>query len=295
MKQDRECESQTVLLENVIVNRADLDALVKSLKSNGKRIGVVPTMGALHEGHLSLVRESLRRADETIVTIFVNPSQFGEGEDLQKYPQTLEADIELLSREGTVHVFAPTLAEVYPDSFSTTLVPPEVSKKLEGEFRPTHFAGVTTVVLKLLNMTRADVAFFGQKDFQQQVVIKQMVNDLNVPVEIHVCPIARDKDGLALSSRNAYLSSEEREIGLTLNQTLEHVKTQIEQGQRDGYELIGEMRQMLIDGGVTSVDYAMIACPESLDMMEQIEFPVVAMLAAYVGKTRLIDNCLIES
>ena len=291
---NRECEIRTVLLKNVIVNKAELAKLVESLKSNGKRIGVVPTMGALHEGHLSLVRESLRQADETIVTIFINPSQFDAGEDLAKYPQSLESDLELLAGEGVVHVFAPTAEEVYPKSFSTTVVPPEVSKKLEGEFRPTHFAGVATVVLKLINMTRADVAFFGQKDFQQQVVIKQMVQDLNVPVKVHVCPIVRDEDGLALSSRNAYLSKEERAIGLTLSQTLGHVKVQVEQGQRDGYELIGEMRQMLIDGGVTSVDYAMIAYPDSLDMMELVEFPVVAMLAAYVGETRLIDNCLIE-
>jgi pantoate--beta-alanine ligase len=200
-----------------------------------------------------------------------------------------------LAEEGSLHVFAPTREAMYPDGFSTSLVPPAVSRKLEGEHRPTHFAGVATVVLKLLNLTQADVAFFGQKDFQQLLVIQRMVEDLNMPIRIQACPIVRESDGLALSSRNAYLSPEEREIGLTLNRTLDHIETSMRNGRLDGFELMGEMRQMLIDGGVTRVDYVMIADPETLEPMDEIQFPVVALIAAFVGKTRLIDNRLIKN
>lgn len=275
-----------------------LDAFVVAQHSNNRTIGVVPTMGALHAGHLSLVEQSLTQSDSTIVTIFVNATQFAAGEDLDKYPRTLESDTQLLANlEGSenITVFAPTNDDVYPNDFSTTIMPPAVSKKLEGEFRPTHFAGVATVVLKLLNMTRADRAFFGQKDFQQITVIKQMVKDLNVPCEIIACPIKRDSDGLALSSRNAYLSPTEREIALTLNRTLDLVETQIKDGLRDGFEVITEMRQQLIDGGVDSIDYAVIANPDTLETCDPIQLPAVALIAAHVGKTRLIDNRLITA
>ncbi len=250
-------------------------------------------MGALHEGHLSLVRASLEKADATVVTIFVNPTQFAAGEDLEKYPKTLASDLAQLASAGPVVVFAPTVADMYPAQFSTMIVPPTIAKTLEGEKRPTHFAGVATVVLKLLNLTSADFAFFGQKDFQQQLVVARMVKDLNVPTEIVMCPIARAADGLALSSRNAYLTVAERQIALTLHQTLVAVETQIRQGQRDSYELIVEMRQRLIDGGVTSIEYAAIADPLTLETPEQIRLPMVALVAAYVGRTRLIDNCVI--
>ena len=253
-------------------------------------------MGALHRGHLSLVEQSLEASDETIVTIFVNPTQFAAGEDLDQYPRTLDADIELLdsiSGSRDLTVFAPSAEEVYPTGCTTSVVPPAIAKKLEGEFRPTHFAGVATVVLKLLNMTQADKAFFGQKDFQQVAVVKQMVKDLNVPTEIVVCPIIRDPDGLAMSSRNAYLSRDERQIALTLNQTLDDIESQVKQGLRDGFEVITEMRQQLIDGGVDSIDYAVIANPVSLETCDPIELPAVALIAVHVGKTRLIDNRLI--
>jgi len=272
---------------------AELRSLVKTLNKNAKLIGVVPTMGALHAGHLSLVSESQRHTDATIVTIFVNPSQFSPTEDLAKYPQDLRADLEKLAGAGDIFVFAPSAAEMYPAGFSTTITPPNVGKLLEGEFRPTHFAGVATVVLKLLNLTRADFAFFGQKDFQQRLVVQKMVEDLNVPTEIRVCPIVREADGLAMSSRNIYLSAEEREIALSLYRTLEFVEAEIRDGQRDGYQLVVEMRQRLIDGGVTRIDYAAIADPHSLETVETIQLPVVVLLAAYVGKTRLIDNRLI--
>ncbi|MFK7766185.1 MAG: pantoate--beta-alanine ligase [Mariniblastus sp.] len=274
----------------ILKTRESLIQIVGELKTSNQSIGVVPTMGALHEGHLSLARASVAQTDKTIATIFLNPTQFAAGEDLDKYPANLEADVGLLESLGVDYVFAPPRSEMYPAGFSTNVTPPAVSKKLEGEFRPTHFVGVATVVLKLLNLTQADKAFFGQKDFQQAMVIKQMVADLNVPVEICVCPIVRDADGLALSSRNVYLSTEEREIALSLSKTLDHVEEQIHGGQRDGFEIITEMRQMLIDAGVESIDYATIAHPETLATSDPIELPAVALIAAHVGKTRLIDN-----
>lgn len=252
-------------------------------------------MGALHQGHLSLVRASLEMTDVTIVTIFVNPTQFAPGEDLDAYPRTLDSDIQKLETcGGDVVVFAPLESEMYPADATTQITPPAISKKLEGEFRPAHFGGVATIVLKLLNVTRADVAFFGQKDFQQVAVVKQMVKDLNVATKIHVCPIARAEDGLALSSRNAYLSPEEREIALSINRTLDAIENEIKSGLTDGFEVITEMRQSLIDAGVESIDYAIVADPATLETRDPIELPVVALVAVYVGKTRLIDNRVIE-
>lgn len=250
-------------------------------------------MGALHEGHLSLVRRSLREVDITIVTIFLNPSQFAPTDDLDKYPRALESDLEQLTAAGVQYVFAPSQNEMYPEGFSSGVQPPTVASKLEGEFRPTHFAGVATVVLKLLNLTQADKAFFGQKDFQQARVIERMVDDLNVPVEICICPIVRDEDGLAMSSRNVFLNETEREIALTLNKTLDHVERLIQSGLTDGFEAITEMRQMLIDGGVEKIDYAVVAEPSTLETSDPIILPVVALVAAYVGDTRLIDNRVI--
>lgn len=251
-------------------------------------------MGALHQGHLSLVAESLRENDDTIVTIFVNPTQFAPSEDLERYPQSLDSDVAELAAVGVKYVFAPQNDEIYPAGFSTGIVPPDVAKRLEGEFRPAHFAGVATVVLKLLNLTQADRAYFGQKDYQQAKVVQQMVLDLNVPTEIRTCSIIRDPDGLAMSSRNAYLSAEERQIALSLNQTLAEVERKIQAGQRDGFELVTDMRQQLIDAGVQRIDYAIVAHPDTLEMVDPIELPVVALVAAQVGQTRLIDNRLID-
>ncbi len=267
--------------------------LTDGFRRANKTIGLVPTMGALHEGHLSLVRQSLEETAETIVTIFVNPSQFAAGEDLDQYPRTLDADLETLAAIGVKHVFVPDDALMYPPNFSTSIVPPKVAGVLEGEFRPTHFSGVATVVLKLFNMSRADVAFFGQKDYQQVCVIRAMVDDLNAPIEVRVCPIIREPDGLALSSRNRYLDADQRETALVLHETLQHVSDLITSGQNDGFEIVTEMRQMLIDGGVDSIDYAVVADPVTLETADFIDGKVVALIAAYVGKTRLIDNLVI--
>ena len=270
-----------------------LRELTDGFRKANKTIGLVTTMGALHEGHLSLVRQSLDETDETIVTIFVNPSQFTAGEDLDQYPRTLDADLEKLAAVGVKHVFVPDGALMYPSGFSTSIVPAKVAAVLEGEFRPTHFAGVATVVLKLFNMTRADVAFFGQKDYQQACVIRAMVEDLNVNTKVRVCPIIREADGLALSSRNRYLDAEQRKTALVLHKTLQHVRDLITSGQNDGFEIVTEMRQMLIDGGVDCIDYAVVADPATLETADFIDGKVVALIAAYVGKTRLIDNLVI--
>ena len=278
----------------VIQTLKQLSDFVVECKQHLKTIGVVPTMGALHAGHLSLVKASLSQTDITIVTIFVNPTQFAPTEDLASYPRKLEDDLRQLEQLGDVVVFAPEESEVYPPDASTRLIPPNIAKKLEGEFRPTHFAGVATVVLKLLNMTQADKAFFGQKDFQQVAVVKQTLKDLNVACEICVCPIIRDPDGLALSSRNAYLTEQERAVALSINHTLNQIEKQIQAGLTDGFEVITEMRQMLIDGGVDSIDYAIVANPVDLETSDPIHLPVVALIAVHVGKTRLIDNRIIE-
>jgi len=278
----------------VIQTLKQLNEFVSDCKQHRKTIGAVPTMGALHPGHLSLVKASLAQTDITIVTIFVNPTQFAPTEDLAAYPRTLDNDLQLLAQLGDVVVFAPEASEVYPPDATTQLVPPTIAKKLEGEFRPTHFAGVATVVVKLLNMTQADKAFFGQKDFQQVAVVKQTLKDLNMACEICVCPIVREPDGLAMSSRNAYLSDQEREVALSINKTLDEIQAQIQAGLTDGFEVITEMRQMLIDGGVDSIDYAIVANPVDLETSDPIRLPVVALIAVHVGKTRLIDNRIIE-
>lgn len=271
-----------------------MNEIVQQLRSAGKRVGCVPTMGALHEGHLSLARASVAATDVTVATLFVNPTQFSPGEDLDKYPRQLQQDLELLGSVGVEYVFCPEADAMYPPGSSTSVSPPKVAKKLEGEFRPTHFGGVATVVLKLLNIVQPDVAFFGQKDFQQVAVIKSMVADLNVPVQIEVCPIVRDADGLALSSRNVYLSDEERKIALSISRTLNEAKSAIDSGQRDGFEVVTEMRQSLIDAGVTSIDYAVVANPDTLETADPIALPAVLLIAVYVGKTRLIDNCIVQ-
>lgn len=260
----------------------------------GELVGVVPTMGALHAGHLSLVKKSLADSDRTVVTIFVNPTQFGPGEDLDAYPRPFAEDLACLASAGPVTVFAPSADSMYPPGFSTGVNPPRVARKLEGESRPHHFAGVATVVLKLLLATAADLAYFGQKDFQQLAVVRRMALDLNLPTRIVGCPIVRDADGLALSSRNVYLSADERAVAPILFRTLESCRSEVAEGERDTHMLMASMRQMLIDGGVTRVDYAVIADAEQLDVHDRVQFPAVALIAAYVGKTRLIDNCLLS-
>ncbi|MBJ7353452.1 MAG: pantoate--beta-alanine ligase [Thermoleophilaceae bacterium] len=271
--------------------RLELDAA----RLSGRSIGLVPTMGALHEGHLSLVDRSVAENGVTVVTIFVNPTQFRPGEDLEAYPRQLQDDIALASERGADIVFAPPVHEIYPDGYSTTVSVVGITETLCGapERRGhEHFDGVTTVVAKLFNMVQADRAYFGQKDAQQVAVIRRMATDLNFRTKVIACPTVREADGLALSSRNAYLTAEERPRALALSKALRSVAGALSDGQRDVATLSAIARDEL---SVTdSVEYFEIVDPDTLEPVSTIERPVLAVTAARVGKTRLIDNFLLE-
>lgn len=254
-------------------------------------LGFVPTMGALHEGHLSLVRRAAAENDSVAVSIFVNPLQFGEDEDLQRYPRTPEADAELLSAAGAELVFLLSAEEMYPPGFATRVVQDEtLMTRFEGAARPGHFAGVLTVVAKLFGIVGPCRAYFGRKDFQQTVVVRRMVADLNLPVDVVVCDTVRDPDGLALSSRNAYLDTEQRAQGLALVAALSDAETRFEAGERDGATLAAAMHGILLERLGTEPDYAAVVDPESLAPRDEVRRGDVALVAAPVGPTRLIDN-----
>lgn len=251
-------------------------------------------MGALHEGHVSLVQASNETCDATVASIFVNPTQFGPGEDLDKYPRTLEADCELLQAAGVKGAFVPEPDSMYPEGFSTYVDPPEVAKSLEGVCRPDHFRGVTTVVMKLFQAMPATHAFFGKKDYQQLKVIEAMVRDLDIGIEVVPCETLREQDGLALSSRNRYLNDEERQRGLLLSAALSQAEHLVADGQRDPNVIEQSMRQTLLgqgeQAGVDKIDYATVVDAKTLTRLSQVDRPAVALIAAFVGKTRLIDN-----
>ena len=263
------------------------------LREQGRRIGLVPTMGALHEGHLSLVQAARERADVVAASIFVNPAQFGPQEDFTRYPRPLDADLQALSAAQCELVFVPGPDEMYPPGSSTMIEPPAVSQPLEGVCRPGHFRGVATVVLKLFQIIPAHVACFGQKDYQQALVIQRMVDDLRLSVEIVVCPIIREPDGLAASSRNRYLSSAERAQGLALSQALDEAERMVVAGEREGEAIVAAMRNILAKAGITRIDYVTLADPKTLAEVPQIFGRAVALIACYVGATRLIDNRLL--
>ncbi|QDV44309.1 Pantoate-beta-alanine ligase [Stieleria neptunia] len=272
--------------------------LVWQWRRRDATVGLVPTMGALHEGHLSLARTSVGRCDQTVATIFVNPTQFAPHEDLNNYPRTLDTDLEGLRREGVSAVFVPESDEIYPPGFSTAVQPPSVARSLEGEFRPTHFQGVATIVLKLFHILPTTHAFFGQKDYQQLCVIRAMVRDLNVSIEIVACPTVRETDGLAMSSRNRYLNPAQRIRALRLSAALNAAEHAVRDGQRDTIEIEQIMQSTLsADGpeqGVDSIDYATLVDAQTLQPIRQIHERAVALIAAKVGSTRLIDNRLID-
>lgn len=270
-------------------------AAVRELQRAGKSVGLVPTMGALHEGHLSLVRRAKSECEAAVTTIFVNPTQFAPHEDFSKYPRTLEADVQSLASANCDLVFVPSREDMYPPDASTLIEPPQVAQPLEGVCRPGHFRGVATVVLKLFNIIPADRAYFGQKDFQQFLVIQRMVADLNVPVQVVVCPIVREPDGLAMSSRNRYLSPGERQQALALSRALTNVQEAVSRGERDAATLADDMQRTLEGAGIERIDYATLVDPNTLVELTQLEGPAVALIAALVGKTRLIDNCLLNA
>lgn len=266
---------------------------VREQSASGRSSGLVPTMGALHEGHYSLVRRSRESCDATVATIFVNPTQFGPNEDLNRYPRTLEEDLEGLRKCGADAVFVPAADSMYVPGHSTYVDPPDVAATLEGSCRPGHFRGVATVVLKLMHILPTTHAFFGQKDYQQVAVIQTMVRDLDLAVEIHLSPTVRDADGLAMSSRNRYLSPEDRVRALSLSRALNEARRRINAGETDRAAIEASMRRVLMEAPVDEIDYVAVADPMTLARLSRVVRPAVALVAARVGNTRLIDNQII--
>jgi pantoate--beta-alanine ligase len=272
----------------------DMRAACRLARSGGKRLGFVPTMGALHEGHLALVRAARSSCDAVAASIFVNPTQFGPNEDLAKYPRSFERDRDLLASEGVELLFAPTVEEMYPAGAVSWITVVELRNKLDGRSRPGHFRGVTTVVAKLFHIVEPDVAFFGQKDAAQVAIIRRMVRDLDFPVEIVACPIVREADGLAMSSRNAYLDPQQRKQALALQRALMRLKRSWEAGERDAGKLLAEGREEVAGEKSIRLDYFEIVDPDSLDAVETAANGVLVAVAAFVGSTRLIDNIVLH-
>lgn len=258
-------------------------------------IGLVPTMGALHEGHLSLVRVAKRECSRVYASLFVNPKQFGPNEDFAKYPRAFESDADKFAGLGVDALFAPTPEEIYPAGFSTYVNVDGIGDRLEGRSRPGHFRGVATVVLKLFEIAQPDYAYFGRKDAQQVCIIQQMVRDLDLSVQIVVCPIVREPDGLALSSRNAYLNAEERRAAIILNRALQAAREKLAAGTRDSLELQNAMRAVFEKEPLARLDYAEVVSAYNFEPATRISRTSYVLVAAYLGKTRLLDNMLVEA
>jgi pantoate--beta-alanine ligase len=271
----------------------EMRAVCRAARRGGKRLGFVPTMGALHAGHLSLVQAAKAACDVVAASIFVNPTQFGPSEDLSKYPRAFERDRELLESEGVGLLFAPSVAEMYPAGAVTWVTVEALSDKLDGRSRPGHFRGVTTVVAKLFNIVEPDASFFGQKDAAQVAIIRRMVRDLNFPVEIVTCPIVREADGLAMSSRNAYLDVQQRKQALVLHRALMQVKRLWESGERNAEKLKRTGRAEVAGEESVRLDYLEIVEPASLDPVQEAKAGTLVAVAAFLGTTRLIDNILL--
>ena len=269
-------------------------AACRDARASRKRLGLVPTMGALHEGHLSLVRAARAQCDTVAVSIFVNPTQFGPTEDLSKYPRQFERDCRLLEKEGVEILFAPPVEEIYPNGAVTWVCVEGLSEKLDGRSRPGHFRGVTTIVSKLFHILEPEAAFFGQKDAAQLAVIRRMVQDLNFPVEIVACPIVREPDGLAMSSRNAYLNREERGRALVLQSLLQRSEQEFQAGERVAAKLISAAKEVFAREPQVVLDYFEIVDPDTLDPVERISQKTLVAVAAYFGSTRLIDNTVLN-
>ncbi len=262
--------------------------------SNGFSIGFVPTMGYLHEGHLSLIREAKKHAQKIVVSIYVNPTQFAPGEDLDAYPRDFKRDEQLCAAEGVDAVFYPSNEEMYLPQHKTFVITEELATKLCGQSRPTHFRGVTTIVAKLFNIVQPQVAVFGQKDAQQAIIIRRMVEDLNFPVQIITAPIVREADGLAMSSRNKYLSIRERQEAVFINRSLELARKSFSSGIRDLEAIRAQMEALLQKNTSARIDYIEFTDAETLGRPMPQEAPVLLAVAAYFGKTRLIDNTILE-
>jgi pantoate--beta-alanine ligase len=266
----------------------------KKARSEGKVIGFVPTMGFLHEGHLALVREAKKMSDVVVVSIFVNPTQFGPSEDLDKYPRDATRDAEILSNEGIDFLFMPKVEEIYPENFRTTVKVRDLSETMCGASRPGHFEGVTTIVLKLFHIVEPHFAFFGQKDAQQLVIIRRMVKDLNMDEEIVRVSTVREPDGLAMSSRNSYLSPEERKAATVLYRALEHALARIEEGERKTKAILKEMKEIIQTEALAKIDYVCATDLNELRDLKTLKGKCLVAVAAYFGNTRLIDNIIVE-
>jgi pantoate--beta-alanine ligase len=273
---------------------ADVREQCRAFHADGNTIGFVPTMGALHEGHLSLLRASRQRCGHTVASIFVNPTQFAPTEDLDKYPRPFEADCALLEAEHVDLLFAPTAEEMYPAGATTFVTVEELSSRLDGLSRPGHFRGVATVVAKLFHIVQPDFAFFGQKDAAQVAVLGRMVRDLNFPLELVVCPTVREPDGLAMSSRNRYLSPSERKSSLALSRALNAMQSLAQQGEHRSDRLLAEGLRVLEAEPGMKIDYLSVVNPDTLEPVENVAAGALLAVAAFVGTTRLIDNVLLR-
>jgi len=282
-------------MEIIISSGPEMTSFSRAAQREGKRVGFVPTMGALHEGHLSLVRAARAQCALVVVSIFVNPTQFGPSEDFAKYPRSFDHDKAMLEREGVDCIFYPTVEEMYPAGAVTWVTVDGLSEKLDGCSRPGHFRGVSTVVSKLFNIVQPNAAFFGQKDAAQVAIIRKMVRDLNFDVQIVVCPIVRESDGLAMSSRNAYLSPAQRKQALVLSRSLQRVQSLVEQGEQSASRLIDAAKQVIAEEPAVRLDYFEIVNADTLDLVNSIDGGALVAVAAYVGSTRLIDNTLFKA
>lgn len=281
-------------MPTAIESIAEVRQFVTEARGRGARVGLVPTMGALHSGHLSLMHAARRECDIVVVSIFVNPTQFGPQEDFQKYPRDLATDLRLCAEAGVDAVFHPATAAVYPPGFTSFVEVGGLSEVLEGKSRPGHFRGVTTVVLKLFEMVPANCAYFGQKDYQQQTIIRRMCADLNLPIEVRVCPTVREPDGLALSSRNVFLNREERQAALALSRSLRLARELLQGKATDLGGIRRQMVELLSSTPLVRPDYATLIHPDSLEEVVSPAPRLVAVVAARVGTTRLIDNEIID-
>lgn len=272
----------------------DVKSQVRQWKKEGLTVGLVPTMGYLHEGHESLIKRAVAENDRVVVSVFLNPTQFAPNEDLASYPRDFEADTKLCEGAGAALVFHPEASEMYAEDACTFVDMTAVTKELCGKSRPIHFRGVCTVVNKLMNISMADRAYFGQKDAQQLAVIRRMVRDLNMNVEVVGCPIIREADGLAKSSRNTYLSEEERKAGLVLSQAVKLGQKLVAEGEKSAAAVTGAMSELISAEPLAKIDYVSMVSWDSIEPVETIEGPVLVAMAVYIGKTRLIDNFIYE-
>jgi pantoate--beta-alanine ligase len=280
-------------LMRLITSVSEMKALTRETRSRGKSVGLVPTMGALHKGHINLIRQAKQQCDVVVASVFVNPTQFGPKEDYERYPRDLDNDFQLLSSYNIDTVFAPANEEMYPEGFQTFVEPGPLSKIFEGASRPGHFRGVSTVVVKLFNIVQPDMAYFGQKDFQQAIVIRRLVEDLNLNVRLVLCPIVRDEDGLAISSRNAYLKPAQRKSALALSRSLRKAEELAHSGESDAGKILGQMRHALKAEPRVKTDYLAIVNPVSFEPVSRITTGTIAVVAASIDRIRLIDNAIL--